>query len=149
MVRIRLQREELEEMEKTLLEGGSIVDLADDLADQYYILAGTVNAYGLQKYMEACFDEVHSSNMSKAHTSEELAAQTLMYWEKEKGYSNCQIKEVNGLWVVLSEEGKLLKNIHYRKADLAPILASEAVFFSEEEIEEGSEMEKQDILKND
>lgn len=132
---IKLQREELEEMVNTLGNRRSMVDLADDIADQLYILFGTINRYGLQNYITSCFEEVHRSNMTKAHTTREEAGQTLMYWEKERG-EIARIEEVGELFVVLNEHGKMLKNIHYERADLASVLAGKQYGFSNEEIVE-------------
>lgn len=63
-VRIRLMREELEEAIEAM-EREDIADIAKELADVLYTVYGTIGAYGLAGKMEAIFDEVHSSNMSK------------------------------------------------------------------------------------
>lgn len=39
--------------------------IADALGDKMYILFGTIIAHGLQHKIEAVFDEIHRSNMSK------------------------------------------------------------------------------------
>ena len=42
-----------------------IVEITDALADQLYILLGTMVAHGMQDIIEDVFNEVHRSNMSK------------------------------------------------------------------------------------
>jgi predicted HAD superfamily Cof-like phosphohydrolase len=43
----------------------SLVDIADALGDQLYILCGTILRHGMQDVIEKVFNEIHSSNMSK------------------------------------------------------------------------------------
>ncbi len=59
-----LMNEENQEF-KTAFWDNDIIEVTDALADQMYILLGTVIEYGLQDKFEAVFDEVHRSNMSK------------------------------------------------------------------------------------
>ncbi len=59
-----LMNEENQEF-KTAFWDNDIVEVTDALADQMYILIGTILEYGLQDKFEAVFDEVHRSNMSK------------------------------------------------------------------------------------
>jgi predicted HAD superfamily Cof-like phosphohydrolase len=42
-----------------------LTEIADALGDQLYILFGTILKHGLQHKIEAVFDEIHRSNMSK------------------------------------------------------------------------------------
>lgn len=63
-LRHKLMNEENQEF-KTAFWDNDIVEVTDALADQLYILLGTVIEYGLQDKFEAVFDEVHRSNMSK------------------------------------------------------------------------------------
>jgi predicted HAD superfamily Cof-like phosphohydrolase len=44
---------------------GDLEEIADALGDKLYILCGTIVAHGLQDRMEAIFNEIHRSNMSK------------------------------------------------------------------------------------
>jgi predicted HAD superfamily Cof-like phosphohydrolase len=46
-------------------EEGSLVEIADALGDQLYILCGTILRHGMQHIIEDVFDEIQSSNMSK------------------------------------------------------------------------------------
>jgi predicted HAD superfamily Cof-like phosphohydrolase len=43
----------------------SLVDIADALGDQLYILCGTILRHGMQHIIEDVFDEIQASNMSK------------------------------------------------------------------------------------
>ncbi len=63
-LRYKLMREENEEY----LEAASnndIVEIADALGDQLYILCGTILKHGLQDKIGAIFREIQRSNMSK------------------------------------------------------------------------------------
>ena len=44
---------------------GDLVEVADALGDQLYILCGTILKHGLQHKIEEVFDEIQRSNMSK------------------------------------------------------------------------------------
>ena len=46
-------------------EEGSLVEIADALGDQLYILCGTILRHGMQHIIEDVFDEIQASNMSK------------------------------------------------------------------------------------
>lgn len=43
----------------------NLVEIADALGDQLYILCGTILRHGMQHKIEEVFDEIHRSNMSK------------------------------------------------------------------------------------
>ena len=43
----------------------SLVEIADALGDQLYILCGTILKHGMQHIIEEVFDEIQESNMSK------------------------------------------------------------------------------------
>ena len=43
----------------------NLVEVLDALADQLYIVYGTIISHGLQDVIEEAFDRVHKSNMSK------------------------------------------------------------------------------------
>ncbi len=64
-IRIHLMREELEEAVEAMEKEEDIADVAKELADVLYTVYGTIGAYGLADKMEAIFNEVHASNMSK------------------------------------------------------------------------------------
>ncbi len=63
-LRHRLMQEENEEYLEAAKEG-DIVEIADALGDQLYILCGTILKHGLQHKIEEVFLEIQRSNMSK------------------------------------------------------------------------------------
>lgn len=64
MLRHRLMAEETEEY-LDACKKGDLVEIADALGDQLYILFGTILKHGLQYKIEEVYDEIHRSNMSK------------------------------------------------------------------------------------
>jgi predicted HAD superfamily Cof-like phosphohydrolase len=63
-LRYRLGKEELDEY-LDACTNNDLIEVADALADQLYILLGTMVAHGMVDVIEDIFDEVHRSNMSK------------------------------------------------------------------------------------
>lgn len=61
-LRIELIKEELRELQEAI-ECGNIVEVADALTDILYVVYGAGAAFGID--LDACFEEVHDSNMSK------------------------------------------------------------------------------------
>lgn len=61
-LRIALIDEELEEL-KEAMENKDMVGVADALTDILYVTYGAGSAFGID--LDACFNEVHNSNMSK------------------------------------------------------------------------------------
>lgn len=64
LLRHRLMEEENKEYLEACWEG-NLVEIADALGDQLYILCGTLLKHGLQHKIEEVFNEIHRSNMSK------------------------------------------------------------------------------------
>ena len=64
MLRYNLLKEENEEYLEACKKG-DLVEIADALGDQLYILFGTILRHGLQYKIEEVYDEIHRSNMSK------------------------------------------------------------------------------------
>lgn len=64
VLRYSLMREENEEYLEAAQQG-NLIEIADALGDQLYILLGTALRHGLMDKMEAVFLEIHRSNMSK------------------------------------------------------------------------------------
>ena len=75
---------------------GDLVEIADALGDQLYILCGTILKHGLQHKIEEVFDEIQKSNMSKLD-----------------GKGN----------PIFREDGKILKGENYFKPNIKKILA--------------------------
>src|SRR6218665_2193471 len=76
-------------------KNGDIVEIADALGDQLYILFGTILRHGLQHKIEEVFDEIQRSNMSKLD---------------EKGEP------------IFREDGKIMKSNLYFRPDIKAIL---------------------------
>lgn len=63
-LRYTLMREENEEYFEAA-QKGDLVEIADALGDQLYILCGTILRHGLQHKIVEVFEEIQRSNMSK------------------------------------------------------------------------------------
>lgn len=94
-LRYELIREELDEL-RTAQHDGDIVGIADALTDLLYVVYGAGWAYGID--LDACFKEVHRSNMTKL---------------TEDGK------------VLRREDGKVLKSGRYESPNLEAILGIE------------------------
>lgn len=87
-------KEENEEYLEAALNG-DLVEVADALGDQLYILCGTILKHGLQSKIEEVFEEIQRSNMSKLD------------------------KNGNPIY---REDGKILKSDLYFKPDIKKII---------------------------
>jgi predicted HAD superfamily Cof-like phosphohydrolase len=94
MLRYKLMREENEEYLEAA-QKGDLVEIADALGDQLYILCGTILRHGLQDKMAEVFQEIQRSNMSKL--------------------------DVDGK-PIYREDGKVLKSELYFRPDIKSIL---------------------------
>ena len=63
-LRFNLMKEENEEYLEAV-QNNDLIEIADALGDMMYILCGTIIEHGLQHKIEAVFDEIQRSNMSK------------------------------------------------------------------------------------
>ena len=61
-LRLDLIEEEVQELRDGLAKG-SMLEIADALTDILYVVYGAGHAFGID--LDECFDEVHSSNMTK------------------------------------------------------------------------------------
>ena len=94
-LRFNLMKEENEEYLEAA-KRGDIVEIADALGDQLYILCGTILRHGLQDKIIEVFQEIQRSNMSKLD---------------EYGKP------------IYREDGKVLKSNLYFKPDIKTILS--------------------------
>lgn len=94
LLRYTLLREENEEYLEAA-NNGDIVEIADALGDQLYILFGTLLKHGLQYKIEAVFNEIQRSNMSKLDASGQP---------------------------IYREDGKVMKGPNYFRPDIKSIL---------------------------
>ncbi|HJS01654.1 MAG TPA: nucleoside triphosphate pyrophosphohydrolase family protein [Flavobacterium sp.] len=95
-LRYHLMKEENEEYLEAV-KNNDLVEIADALGDMMYILCGTIIEHGLQDKIEAVFDEIQRSNMSKLG---------------EDGKP------------IYREDGKVMKGPNYFKPDFSKILES-------------------------
>lgn len=63
-LRFKLLKEENEEYLDACFDG-NLVEIADALGDQLYIVLGTIITHGLQHVIEEVFERIHQNNMSK------------------------------------------------------------------------------------
>jgi predicted HAD superfamily Cof-like phosphohydrolase len=63
-LRFELMKEENEEYFEAA-QNNDLVEVADALGDMLYILCGTIIEHGMQDKIEAVFNEIQRSNMSK------------------------------------------------------------------------------------
>ena len=66
-LRYNLMKEENEEYLQAA-QDNDLIEIGDALGDMLYILCGTIIAHGFQDKMEAIFEEIQRSNMSKLDT---------------------------------------------------------------------------------
>lgn len=93
-LRFDLMKEENEEYLEAA-NSGNMLEVADALGDMLYILCGTILEHGMQHKIEAVFEEIQRSNMSKLGKDGKP---------------------------VYREDGKVLKGPAYFSPDLKPIL---------------------------
>lgn len=78
-------------------KNGDIVEIADALGDQLYILFGTILKHGLEHKIEEIYDEIHRSNMSKLdHNGEPIFREDGKILKSEK-YFRPDIRSILGL----------------------------------------------------
>ena len=95
-LRHRLMAEENDEYLEAAC-AGDMVEVADALGDQLYILAGTMMRHGMQDVIVKVFQEIQSSNMSKLGADGQP---------------------------ILREDGKVMKGPNYFRPNIAGILES-------------------------
>jgi predicted HAD superfamily Cof-like phosphohydrolase len=93
-LRFNLMKEENEEYLEAV-QNDDIVEIADALGDMLYILCGTIIEHGLHHKIEAVFDEIQRSNMSKLGADGKP---------------------------IYREDGKVLKGPHYFKPNFEAII---------------------------
>ena len=96
-LRHRLMQEENDEYLEAA-KNGDLVEVADALGDQLYILCGTILKHGLQNKIEEVFSEIQRSNMSKLGD--------------------------NGR-PIYREDGKIMKSTNYFKPNIERVLAND------------------------
>jgi predicted HAD superfamily Cof-like phosphohydrolase len=103
-LRFELMKEENEEYLEAV-QNNDLVEIADALTDELYILYGTILEHGMQNIIEKCFEEVQRSNMSK------LDDDGLPIVNGE-----------NGVWDETRAKGKILKSKNFSEPNLKQFL---------------------------
>ena len=93
-LRYNLMKEENEEYLQAV-KSNDLIEIGDALGDMLYILCGTIISHGFQDKIEAIFDEIQRSNMSKLGADGKP---------------------------IYREDGKVLKGPNYFKPDIEKIL---------------------------
>ena len=93
-LRHRLMVEENDEYLEACRQG-DLIEIADALGDQLYVLFGTIVSHGLQDKMQEIIEEIHRSNLSKL---------------------DHQLKPI------FREDGKILKSERFFRPDIKKIL---------------------------
>ena len=137
ILRVKLLKEELAELEKALDEE-DLVEVFDAFLDLQYVLTGAVHEFGLGFAFKEGFEAVHESNMTKACPTKESLARTMNSYELKKKPVYFTENDNTGLFNVYdSTTDKVLKSADYKPVNLKPILKKYAVesFFNNEEVE--------------
>ena len=92
MLRYNLIKEELDEF-KQALDNSDLLEVADALTDILYVTYGARHAFGIN--LDACFEEVQNSNMSKLGTDGKP---------------------------IYNDQGKVMKGPNYFKPDLSKFI---------------------------
>ncbi len=120
-LRVNLLQEELNELKEAIAEN-NIVGIADALGDLQYVLSGAIHEFGLGKKFAQVFDEIQRSNMSKTCDTIEIAEETSIHFQNEKGFETKIIEKENVYLVYRLPDHKVLKSINYSEADLKRIV---------------------------
>lgn len=93
MLRYNLGKEELDEY---IVAAGEedLVEVLDALADQLYIIFGTICKHGLQNHIEKAFDLVHENNMSKLGPDGEAVIREDGKIIKPEGFKKVELKDI-------------------------------------------------------
>ena len=97
-----------------------LIAIADALTDMQYVLNGMFAYHGLSHLKDRMYAEVHRSNMSKAcDTSFEAEERAIDY---RNSNIDCSVSEVDGKWVIIKKDGKVLKGNKFFEPDLKSIV---------------------------
>ena len=103
LLRYKLMREENEEYLEAAQEK-NLVEIADALGDQLYILCGTILKHGLQHKIAEVFEEIQRSNMSKLDANGKPIYREDGKVMKSDRYFPPNIREILGVHDVVGEE---------------------------------------------
>jgi predicted HAD superfamily Cof-like phosphohydrolase len=75
-----------------------MIEVLDALADQLYIIFGTICKHGLQNHIETAFDLVHANNMAKLGPDGEPILRADGKIIKPEGFKKVELKSVLKSW---------------------------------------------------
>lgn len=93
MLRYVLGKEELDEYIAAVSEE-DLIEILDALADQLYILFGTICKHGLQNHITQAFELVHQNNMSKLGPDGNPILREDGKIIKPKGFKKVELKDI-------------------------------------------------------
>ncbi len=98
---------------------GNLVEIADGLADAAYVIFGAAIEFGID--LQAVFDEVHRSNMTKLWNSKEYMDDgcALSATNTRIGLPSTAEEKI---WAVKRQDGKIVKPKSYEPANISKVL---------------------------
>merc|ERR1719265_531277 len=120
---LKLVLEEAHELEEGFSKK-SLTEVTDALADLLYVVYNAGATFGID--LDAAFDIVHTSNMTKLCTTEDEAKVTVEWYKQNlaERYDSpaCRQADDGHHWVVFNEStGKPLKSVNWLEPDFAPL----------------------------
>ena len=104
LLRFKLMKEENEEYMEAQMNG-DLIEVADALGDQLFVLLGTIISHGMQDIIVPVFNEITASNMSKLDENGEPV-----------------INGLNGVYDDTKPKGKIVKSNLYFPPNIAKFL---------------------------
>ncbi len=124
LLRASLNKEECHETDCAIVNQ-DLIEIADGIADTIYVLIGAAIEYGID--IQAVFDEVHRSNMSKLWTRDEWQSRSQEFKEThsfsyDDQYKGAPMRGDVKILSVLRSDGKVIKSPSYSPADIQSVL---------------------------
>ncbi len=116
LLRASLNREECHETDCAIVNQ-DLVEIADGIADTIYVLIGAAIEFGID--IQAVFDEVHRSNMSKLWTRDEVDVHVNSWSDGKEEYSFALSGDK---YIAKRADGKVIKSPSYSPADIKSVL---------------------------
>jgi predicted HAD superfamily Cof-like phosphohydrolase len=97
------------------------IETLDALCDLQYVLSGGILSLGYKNIFDESFDRVHQSNMSKM-CEEDQIEDTIEYHKSKGETQKMNPIEKNGKFIIVREDGKVMKNKYYQPVDLSQFI---------------------------
>lgn len=116
-LKLKLIKEELEELEVELEKQESLYDTAKEIADVLFTVHGLATSLGI--HSQECLREVSESNLSKYSLDKDVIRQSVVELNKENGHSFCSLSKTDYYYFVRrNSDGKVLKPVSYFSPDM-------------------------------